>query len=76
MAECECLCARTGCGRVGFFFPESMTRHFLHPASAPDYGQNAQPCLAVLSDDGAQDAHWPSVNGADCARERSCATGR
>lgn len=51
MAECECLCARVqGVGGwvvSFFFFLESMTRHFLHPASAPDYGQHAQPRLAA-----------------------------
>lgn len=75
MAECECLCARVQ-GVGGWVFSESMTRHFLHPASAPDYGQYAQQCLAAPSDDGdAQYTHWPRVNGAGCACERSCVTG-
>lgn len=80
MAECECLCARVqGVGGwvffLFFFFLESMTRHFLHPASAADYGQCAQPCLAAPFDDDAQYTHWLRVNRAGCARERSCVTG-
>lgn len=74
MAECECLCARVQ-GVGGWVFSESMTRHFPQPASAPDYGQYAQPCLAELSDDDTQYTRWPRVNGAGCARERSCVTG-
>lgn len=46
MAVCECLCARVQ--GVGGWVLESMTWHFLHPVFAPDYGLNAQPCLAIL----------------------------
>lgn len=46
MAVCECLCARVQ--GVGGWVSENMTWHFLHPVSAPDYGLNAQPCLAIL----------------------------
>lgn len=46
MAVCECLSARVL--GVGGWVSESMTWHFLHPVSAPDYGLNAQPCLAIL----------------------------
>lgn len=41
-----CACARVQ--GVGGWVSESMTWHFLHPVSAPDYGLNAQPCLAIL----------------------------
>lgn len=52
---------RVWAGGFFFFFPESMTRHFLHPASAPDYGQNAQPCLAVLSGARLAECEWGPV---------------
>ena len=68
MAVCECLCARVQ--GVGGWVLESMTWHFLHPVSAPDYGLNAQSCLAILY----CSTHTHERGGS--ARERSCVTVR
>lgn len=65
------LCARVQ--GVGGWVSESMTWHFLHPVSAPDYGLNAQPCLAILY---YSNTHTPVHERGGSARECSCVTVR
>lgn len=67
-----CVCTCAGCGRVG---SESMTWHFLSPVSAPQYGLNAQPCLAILYYYFTNDTHTVHKRrGSAC--ECSCVTVR
>lgn len=62
MAVCECFCVRV-CRVWAGGFSEIMTWHFLHPVPAPDYGKNAQPCLAILYSTTHTNTHRPSMKG-------------
>lgn len=69
------MCVHVRVQGVGWWVSESMTWHFLQPVSAPDYGLNAQPCLAVLYSTTLSQTHRVHESGVS-AREHSWVTVR